>query len=93
MNVEQLRQLEQAATPASWETGGPWLVKAPGKPRAVETMDSDDARLIAAARNALPALLDIAEELRGVVEAGQLPEAETAIFADMLARLETEGQR
>lgn len=31
-------------------------------------------------------LLDIAYEVAGIVKAGQLPEAETAILADMLAQ-------
>ena len=124
MTVEQLRQLEQAATPGPWTTHHrddvDWLTKSV-QARGKDADDHEpgslagpvwpkeqhpafcsgwphrnaraDAELIAAARNVLPALLDIAEELRGVVEAGQLPEAETAIFADMLARLDTEGQR
>ena len=114
MNVEQLRQLEQAATEGEWlaHSGIVYRHACDGyshdahvRPcRVADCWDKDDedsgrrqgtrdARLIEAARNALPALLDIAEELRGVLAAGQLPEAETGIFADMFARLDTEDQR
>ena len=122
MNVEQLRQLEQAATPGPWEHGDVWrlagvlyddgtcvlcermgapvwkgmadingermmahkhrdpepwgighLLSAPDGLVAgnydYETggvINPDDATLIAAARNALPALLDIAEAAEAV---------------------------
>ena len=81
MNVEQLRRLEQAATPGPWssDTGGgehgeqvqvtesKWDLAVIVEDVPPELRDSSleqriaDARLIAAARNALPALLDIAE--------------------------------
>ena len=92
MTVEQLRQLEQAATPGPWGDDGPWfhsehdpthLVTTYPERTAVAIMpprhlaserdvasgaDSRpaDARLIAAARNALPALLDVAEAAQAV---------------------------
>ena len=81
MNVEQLRQLEQAATEGEWlaHSGIVYRHACDGyshdahvRPcRVADCWDKDDedsgrrqgtrdARLIAAARNALPALLDIA---------------------------------
>ena len=90
MNVEQLRQRVDKARQCVTDL-------CEGKRRWTMTvpvdLDRDPDVIITDALRDVDALLDIAEELRGVVEAGQLPEAETAIFADMLARLDTEGQR
>lgn len=78
---EELERLEKAATPGPWAPaahGSPqerwWTVaKSEGMPRQVARITSSfehDARLIAAMRNALPALLSAArrvEELREAV--------------------------
>ena len=74
MTVEQLRQLEQAATPAPWEHNTHPMVAAAVDAQQPDNeflwrpvlhrddfASEDDYRLIAAMRNALPALLDIAE--------------------------------
>ena len=89
MTVEQLRQLEQAATPGEWQPyftghGDPYVVggERHGGPifpqdiraevsKAGDSYGRADAELIAAARNALPALLDIAEAAQAV-EAGDV---------------------
>ena len=89
MNVEQLRQLEQAATPGPWsdpyyvddEPGdnGGWVHN--GREGSAEYAVAltlpyspkmrDDAELIAAMRNALPALLDVAETAQDVVPSAE----------------------
>lgn len=77
MNVEQLRQLEQAATPGEWRVetyedgSGAFVVRGMqyliAEARPSDHGDQGNARLIAAMRNALPALLDIAEAAQDVV--------------------------
>lgn len=70
-DLARLRALEAAASPAPWRpvkgNGVDWMVVDAG-PMAICTTwrGEPDAALIAAARNALPALLDAAE--RGLVE-------------------------
>ena len=76
--VEQLRQLEQAATPGPWGAAdggsfGGWWLSINGDPSnrtlaAVPEGYLPDAELIAAARNCLPALLDIAEAAQEYVD-------------------------
>lgn len=76
MSVDRLRQLEQAATPGPWKAdcvedpneptgdGDEQYVFRPEVGHQVcayYDSDSADAELIAAMRNALPALLDVAE--------------------------------
>lgn len=74
--LDRLRELEQAATPGPWNASmdthpahvarlGQWEVY--GR-RYVSGVVARDAALIAEARNALPALLDIAEAARAVME-------------------------
>ena len=67
---DELRRLEKAATP------GPWAVESDGVyndtrsymvvPLGDSEQDDADAALIAAMRNALPALLDVAEAAQAV---------------------------
>ncbi len=72
MNLDELRRLHKAATPAPWAVAtdrqGDYLV-AHHEAAVCDLLDStlaarQDARLIAAARNALPALLRVAEAAR-----------------------------
>lgn len=63
MNLAELRRLHEQATPAPWNVGyAPNGAHITG-PRTWRTglYDAKDAALIAAARNAFPALVDIAE--------------------------------
>ena len=67
--IERLRELEQAATPGLWQFIEPHhLCRADGYPLAsmvtLYRSRHADAALIAAMRNALPALLDVAEAAR-----------------------------
>jgi len=81
---EELGRLEKAATPGPWESGGStptpgevWIWEQtghhPGDPDAPDTRiaccGAPDAALIAAARNALPALLAEVDALRGELAA------------------------
>lgn len=67
LDITALRRLIAAASPGPWETGDDGLVwttePIPGDPVSGST-EVEDARLIAAARNALPGLLDEVERLR-----------------------------
>jgi len=60
--IDRLRELEKAATPGPWMTAGEEgnMVLAPEEAVA-GWMVSDDAALIVESRNALPALLAVAE--------------------------------
>ena len=93
MTIEQLRQLEQSATPGEWldhsgivyrhACDGDWHYAHVRPCRVADCWHKDDknsgrcqgthdARLIAAVRNALPALLDIAEAAREVTSPSYL---------------------
>ena len=112
MTVEQLRQLEQAATPGPWAKDAPMmsqrderyvgmLPRGDGYMHVMVAPDAATAELIAAMRNALPALLDIAEAAREVTSPDYLtapdPYAEGVRLDAMrdlmaaLSRLDTEG--
>lgn len=84
MKLEQLRALERAATAGPWETNlnrcKPRYVQSIGKkgeignPITVFTSSEGvDGYLIAEARNALPALLKVAEAAQRLVNPGTLP--------------------
>ncbi len=73
--IARLRALHEAATPGPW-FGGPGESVYAGEehPRGSYIADTfgvggDDAALIAAMRNALPALLDVAEAARDFADA------------------------
>ena len=70
--IEQLRQLEQDATPGPWAKDAPMMSQrddryvgmlphGDGYRHVMVAPDAETAELIAAMRNCLPALLDIAE--------------------------------
>jgi hypothetical protein len=73
VTIERLRELEAAATPGPWawrsrSIDGPtgrWIAYLP-----TEGEGLTDVELIAATRNALPALLDVAEAARQLIDAG-----------------------
>lgn len=76
--LDELRRLERLASAAPWTTRlhqGAWRVLPPSGPWEVcDTGDdtpaaADDAALIAAARNALPALLRVAQEAADLIDA------------------------
>ncbi len=73
MDVIDLRALEAAAAEGPWVAhhtapdGEPYLVTTQGL-RVIETESIADAALIAAARNALPYLLDVVDAAREVDE-------------------------
>lgn len=79
MRIEELRRLEQAATPGPWsefcESGDWWVARKDAEGGPLESVcdsntniwaDQDDIELMIAARNALPALLRVAEAAREV---------------------------
>ncbi len=74
--VSELRELEKAATPGPWKqirVSGTWGVHTPLRTR--DSSGEDNARFIAALRNAAPYLLD-------VVEAAQIVAWENRDVAD-----------
>lgn len=63
IDIEQLKALEQAATPGPWAEGAQMVVQADQAECVIEMVETeDDAKLIVAARNALPELLALLEE-------------------------------
>lgn len=95
MTIEELRELERAATE------GPWRYKRDGslwhwvvRPGSYD-MTASDAALIAAMRNALPALLDfvkaagVADEIRYFVESSECLSSACRDLTAALAALDT----
>lgn len=76
LDVARLRRMLEAATPGPWKSPEGWCIQSPKYAVAITTRgpgQKRDAALIVAARNALPALLDAAEErdaLRDFINAG-----------------------
>ena len=79
MTPAELRRLEQAATPAPWAKDAPMLGQhderfvgmlphGDGYRYVMAAPDAATAELIAAARDALPALLDVVEAAQDVVD-------------------------
>jgi hypothetical protein len=92
-DTDALRALEQAATPAPWahEHDGGHIVHGPGSTVA-EAEYAPDARLIAAMRNTLPALLTELDRLRGnheILSCSTLGEA----YDRLESLLEAEAER
>lgn len=96
MSIEELRRLEQAATPAPWAVAtdrqGDYLV-AHHEAAVCDLLDStlaarQDARLITAARNALPALLRVAEIAQEVRAALYLNGVDTEAMRESLEGIE-----
>ena len=104
--MDELRKIADAATPGPWalEQGRRLLSTHPAiasrsdgsglmYPDGSGWCHDGDLEFIATFDpEMVGALLAIAYEVRGIVEAGQLPEAEAAILADLLAAL-TESER
>ncbi len=83
--MTDLRALEAAAAEGPWVAhptapdGEPYLVTTQGL-RVIETEAIDDADLVAAARNALPYLLDVVEAARQYAQRGGAPAAYVALL-------------
>lgn len=60
--IEALGALEKAATPSAWEPCNSWMSVVYDGNEVAAAVSGPDQRLIAAARNALPALLGAASE-------------------------------
>lgn len=76
MKIEELRRLEKAATPVPWVYYSTGFVDGPlGSGHICQTWNKDflnaeaNGDLIAAARNALPKLLDVARAAKELIEA------------------------
>ena len=75
--IEELRRLEGAATPGRWVSrkiedakDDWWSIDAPGDPPSLALVGPEDAAFIAAARNAMPLLLEVVEAAREIVDDG-----------------------
>ena len=71
--IEELRRLEREATPGRWVSrkiedakDDWWSIDAPGDPPSLALVGPEDAAFIAAARNAMPLLLEVVEAARKV---------------------------
>lgn len=93
--VQELRELEEAATPGPWEPVGTstgCIIAGPGRYYVAGDVDAEDGNLIIAARNALPDLLDIAEAAQTLALAVReyfTPNEPAEHFEDALAQVES----
>ena len=94
-DYDALRKLEQAATPGPWKSspGVVWAVEMYGSPedpewQQVKVADTgEDAAFIAAARNALPRLLDELAEMRAKLEAMETHRIRLIAAGDALSKI------